>query len=47
MELQTQILISQELQYLAEDRVQSVLELANGVCRALSGLINSLSKNAA
>jgi len=47
LELQTQILIAQELQYLPEDRAQSVQELANGVGRALSGLINSLNKSAA
>jgi len=46
LELQTQILIAQDLQYLPEGRMQRLQELANGVGRALNGLINSLSKNA-
>ena len=47
LELQTQLLIAKELQYLSGDRAQSLLESADGVGRALSGLINSLTKTAA
>ena len=47
LELQTQLLIAKELQYLSGDQSESVLEFADGVGRALSGLINSLSKTAA
>ena len=47
LELQTQILIAQELQYLPEGRVQHMQELANSVGRTLNGLINSLTKSAA
>ncbi|MGA8151326.1 MAG: four helix bundle protein [Terriglobales bacterium] len=47
LELQTQILIAQELQYLPEVRAQHMQELANGVGRTLNGLINSLSTTAA
>ncbi len=47
LELQTQILIAQELQYLPEGRGQQMRELASEVGRALNALINSLSKSAA
>src|SRR5271154_7335474 len=47
LELQTQILIGQQLQYLPATRVQHIQELANGVGRGLNGLINSLNKDAA
>ncbi|MGO9127416.1 MAG: four helix bundle protein [Terriglobales bacterium] len=47
LELQTQTLIAQELQYLPEGRVQRLQELADEVGRTLNGLINSLSKSAA
>jgi|SRR5271154_3234512 len=47
LELQTQILIAQELQYLPEGCAQHMQQLANGVGRTLNGLINSLSKSAA
>jgi four helix bundle protein len=47
LELQTQILIAKELQYLTEERVRLLLDAAERVGRALSGLINSLSDKAA
>jgi four helix bundle protein len=47
LELQTQILIAQELQYLAEVRTGLLLEAADRVGRGLNGLINALSGKAA
>jgi four helix bundle protein len=47
LELQTQILIAQELQYLPEGCEKRMQELADGIGRALNGLINSSSKGAA
>jgi four helix bundle protein len=47
LELQTQVLIASELQYIGNEEVRSLLELAEGVGRALSGLINSMSEKAA
>jgi len=47
LEQQTQILIAEELQYLAEQQVQSLLQLASAVGRGLAGLINSLSEKIA
>ncbi len=47
LELQTQILISQELEYLTDERGRVLLDAADRVGRALSGLINSLSSKAA
>lgn len=47
LELQTQILIAKELQYLTEERARLLLDAAERVGRALSGLINSLSDKAA
>jgi four helix bundle protein len=47
LELQTQIMIAQELEYLSEEQGQSTLKLASQVGRSLSGLINSLSETAA
>ena len=47
LELQTQILIARELQYLAEERTRLLMDSAERVGRALSGLINSLSDKAA
>lgn len=47
LELQTQILIARELQYLAEQQVRGLQDLASGVGRALAGLINSLSERVA
>ena len=42
MELQTQILIAQELQYLSREKAESLLERCSAVGRSLAGLINSL-----
>ena len=46
LELQTQVLIAQELQYLSAEEAKRMLELATGVGRSLSGLINSLREKA-
>jgi len=42
LELQTQLLIAEELQYLSGEDVRRLLAMCEGVGRALSGLINSL-----
>ena len=42
MELQTQILIAQELQYLSKEKAESLLERCTAIGRSLAGLINSL-----
>jgi four helix bundle protein len=47
LELQTQLMIAQQLEYLAKDETSRLLELAAGVGRSLSGLINSLRQPAA
>jgi four helix bundle protein len=47
LELQTQLMIAEELEYLSKEKAQSMLGLAAGVGRGLSGLINSLCENAA
>jgi four helix bundle protein len=47
LELQTQLTVAKELQYLSNDRVRLLLHLAESVGRALSGLINSLRDQAA
>jgi four helix bundle protein len=47
LELQTQLLISEELQYVGQEEAQRLLKLAEGVGRALSGLINSMSEKVA
>jgi four helix bundle protein len=41
LELQTQILIAEELQYLSREDGQQLSAMCEGVGRALSGLINS------
>jgi len=46
-ELQTQAMIAEELQYLRKEEGERLLKLAEGVGRALSGLINSMSERAA
>lgn len=46
-ELQTQVLIAEELQYFRNGEGARLLTLAEGVGRALSGLINSMSGKAA
>ena len=47
LELQTQLVIAQELEYLSKEETFRLLELAAGVGRSLSGLINSLRQDAA
>lgn len=43
LELQTQILIAEELQYLSKDEGLCLLDKAENIGRALNGLINSLT----
>jgi len=47
LELQTQLMIAEELQYISRPEGHRLLGLAEGVGRALSGLINSLQRKAA
>lgn len=47
LELQTQLMIAEELQYLSKADANRQLALAQSVGRALSGLINSLQVKAA
>jgi four helix bundle protein len=47
LELQTQLMIAEELKYLGHEESRRLLGLADSVGRALSGLINSLRENAA
>jgi len=47
LELQTQLLIAEELQYIGKEEAERLLRLAEAVGRALSGLINSMSDKAA
>jgi four helix bundle protein len=47
LELQTQLLIAEELQYFGKEEGVGLLALAEGVGRALSGLINSMSEKVA
>jgi four helix bundle protein len=47
LELQTQLMIAQELQYLSGEQMRGLSDSADGVGRALSGLINSLGGKAA
>jgi four helix bundle protein len=47
LELQTQLLIAEELQYLSKEETQRLAMLAERTGRALSGLINSLRETAA
>jgi four helix bundle protein len=47
LEVQTQLMIAQELEYLAKDESSRLLGFAAGVGRSLSGLINSLRQPAA
>jgi len=47
LEVQTQILIAEELQYFQEREGSHLLAIAEGVGRALSGLINSMSQKGA
>ena len=47
LELQTQLQIAEELQYWSGEEGRRLSAMADGVGRALSGLINSLDKKAA
>jgi four helix bundle protein len=47
LELQTQVLIAEQLQYLSKADGQRLTAMAEGVGRALSGLIKSLGEKAA
>ena len=47
LELQTQLLIAEQLQYLSEREGQRLTAMAEGVGRALSGLIGSLREKVA
>lgn len=45
LELQTQVLIAQDLQYLTKEQGTNLLGAAEGVSRALNGLITALSSD--
>jgi len=47
LELQTQLLIAEDLVYLSKENSQTLLDKAEAVGRALNGLINSMTKIAA
>src|SRR5208337_2015091 len=47
LELQTQLLIAEQLQYLSKEDGQRLTAMAEGVGRALSGLITSLREKVA
>lgn len=47
LEVQTQIVIAQELQYLNSEEGKRLLALADAIGRSLNGLINSLRERAA
>jgi len=47
LELETQLLIAEELQYLSKEQSNQLAGIAEKVGRALSGLINSLRQSAA
>jgi len=47
LELQTQLIIAEQLQYLSKPQSEFLLGIAEKVGRALSGLINSISMKAA
>ena len=47
LELQTQLLIAKELQYLTEDEADGLLRLPREVARDLNALINSVREKAA
>lgn len=47
LEVETQLIIAQELRYLPREDADCLLRMAERVGRALSGLINSLSPQAA
>lgn len=47
LEVQTQIVIAQELQYLADGEARRLLSASDAIGRSLNNLINSMSENAA
>jgi four helix bundle protein len=47
LELQTQLMIAEELQYLGKPQAEDLLGMAEKVGRALSGLINAMTAGAA
>jgi len=47
MELQTQLMIARELEYISETGSSALLERCASIGRGLAGLINSLSETAA
>jgi len=47
LELQTQLLIAEELQYVSKEQASELLMTADHVGRALNGLISSLERKAA
>jgi four helix bundle protein len=47
LEVQTQIMIAEELQYLGTEEAQRLLASADTICRSLNSLINSLREKAA
>lgn len=47
LEVQTQLMIAQELQYLSPDDAKQLLASADAIGRGLNGLINSMRESAA
>jgi four helix bundle protein len=47
LEVQTQVMIAKELQYLSTEEAKCLLASADGIGRSLNSLINSMSENAA
>jgi four helix bundle protein len=47
LEVQTQIMIAKELQYVSDENAQCILASADSLCRSLNALINSLREKAA
>jgi four helix bundle protein len=47
LELQTQILIAEDLQYIGEDEAQRLMSHSDGVARGLNALINAFRAQAA
>jgi len=47
LEVQTQVMIAQELQYLGSEEAKHLLASADAIGRSLNGLINSLGERAA
>jgi four helix bundle protein len=47
LEVQTQIMIAKELQYVRSEEAERLLMSSNAICRSLNSLINSLEKKMA